>query len=197
MPNPNFSGYDPSLPTGRCTRAIRVPLRTGIPGHFCPPLSSNREHERGPNPRDFADPGLRPSFQPGRFKKLLEVPVLVTTRVIPRILGSCGVAVPPACHCEMGLVSSSQKRSMGHFNTILHHRKRTADGPAHRLIPNQRSIARSGSENHTCRIGESSLLGFGEAFLTLNVVGMLTELPKMRACCFGSDGSRLSTDSEI
>lgn len=36
---------------------------------------------------------------------VLEVPILVTTRVISRIVGSCGVVVPPACHCEMGLVS--------------------------------------------------------------------------------------------
>ena len=55
------------------------------------------------------------AFQPVRFKKLLEVPILVTTRVIPRILGSYGVVVPPACHREMGFVSSAVLLRMGHF----------------------------------------------------------------------------------
>ena len=47
--------------------------------------------------------------------EVLEVPVFVTTRMIPRIFGSCGVVVPPACHCEMGLVSSAVLRRLGHF----------------------------------------------------------------------------------
>ena len=45
----------------------------------------------------------------------LEVPVLVVTRMIPRNIGSYGVVVPPACHCEMGFVSTSQLRSLAHF----------------------------------------------------------------------------------
>lgn len=45
----------------------------------------------------------------------LEVPVLVTTRVIPRTIGNCAVVVPPPCHCEMGLVSSAVLRRVGHF----------------------------------------------------------------------------------
>ena len=50
---------------------------------------------------------------------VLEVPVLVATRVISRIVGSCGVVVPPACHCEMGFVSSSALRRLGHFQGYL------------------------------------------------------------------------------
>ena len=48
-------------------------------------------------------------------EELLEVPILVATRVIPRIVGSCGVVVPPACHCEMGFVSRAVQRRVGHF----------------------------------------------------------------------------------
>lgn len=44
----------------------------------------------------------------------LEVPVLVATRMIPGILGSYGVVVPPACHCEMGLTSTVVPRRTGH-----------------------------------------------------------------------------------
>lgn len=50
--------------------------------------------------------------------------------------------------------------------------------------------------NHKSRIAASSLLGFGFTSRTLNVVGKLTALPKIRACCFGNDGRRFITLSE-
>lgn len=33
------------------------------------------------------------------YSRTLEIPVLVVTRVIPRILTGYGFAVPAACHC--------------------------------------------------------------------------------------------------
>ncbi|MFC5127089.1 hypothetical protein ACFPRL_28320 [Pseudoclavibacter helvolus] len=51
----------------------------------------------------------------------LEVPVLVTTRVISRILGSYRVVVPSACHCGMGFVSRAVQRRGGTLSRVVAH----------------------------------------------------------------------------
>ena len=55
----------------------------------------------------------------------------------------------------------------------------------------------SAAWNQRWRIRASSLFGLGSTFLTRNVVGRLTAFPKMSACCFGSDGNRFITLSEM
>src|SRR5690606_40004738 len=65
--------------------------------------------------RDWSSDVCSSDLGPHLNSGALEVPVLVTTRVIPRIVGSCGVLVPPACHCEMVFVSSAVLRRVGHF----------------------------------------------------------------------------------
>lgn len=59
------------------------------------------------------------------------------------------------------------------------------------------SVGSPAALNQSSRICASSLLGRGETSRTLNVVGRFTALPKMSACCLGSDGSRFITLSEM
>ena len=59
------------------------------------------------------------------------------------------------------------------------------------------SVGSPAALNQSSRICASSLFGRGDTSRTLNVVGRLTALPKISACCFGSDGSRFITLSEM
>src|SRR5690606_4490061 len=53
------------------------------------------------------------------------------------------------------------------------------------------------SWNQSSPIFASSLIGSGFASRTLKVVGRFTEVPKTSACCFGNDGKRFRTASEM